>query len=120
VGNRIVLLGLGVGAFIVTLAFSSWHEGLWRFERASVTHAAPIPSAAPMTSRTAETALAPTAISLRAAAAVSPPPAVTSPEPVQSEPQSEPRGEPDSASEVDDRAIIERGERGAARGARSR
>jgi hypothetical protein len=40
--KRLILIGgLAVGAFLVTLAFSSWHEGLWQ----SATQ--PSPAAAP-------------------------------------------------------------------------
>lgn len=39
--RRILLCGLSVGAFILTLAFSSWHDGLWRLSAAPATSDAP-------------------------------------------------------------------------------
>jgi hypothetical protein len=41
VKSRILLWGLTAAVFILTLAFSSWHEGLWRSDAARATRAAP-------------------------------------------------------------------------------
>src|SRR5580658_9172504 len=41
VKSRILLWALTAGVFILTLAFSSWHEGLWRSDAARATRAAP-------------------------------------------------------------------------------
>lgn len=39
--NRLLLGALAIGAFFVTLAFSSWHEGFWHSAAAPLTTAAP-------------------------------------------------------------------------------
>jgi hypothetical protein len=82
VERRILLCGLAVGAFFVlTFAFSSWHEGLWRSDAAPSTRAVAQPREA-MARTTDEAA--------PAAAAMNPSPAIAPPEPVQSEPYSTP------------------------------
>jgi hypothetical protein len=81
VARRILLCGLVVGAFVLTLAFSSRHDDLWRSD-AAPTRAAAQPREA-MATPTGEAAPA-------AAAAMNPPPAIAPPEPVQSEPYSTP------------------------------
>jgi hypothetical protein len=108
VEQRILLCGLMVGAFILTLTLSSWHDGLWRSDAAPVTRAAPNPH---------EDGLVPRgAVAAPAAAAMNPPRAIAPPEPAQSEPQSEPSSAPD----VDDGERLARRDRGAERGSRSR
>jgi hypothetical protein len=109
VKSRILLWALTAGVFILTLAFSSWHEGLWRSDAARATRAAPqrpedsfVPTGA-----VAEVMTTPTAAAAPAAAP-SPPPAIAPPEPVQSEPN------PDV-----DGATLARRDRGAEHGSRS-
>jgi len=125
VERRILLCTLGVGAFIVTLAFSSWHDGLWHPDApatpAALQHhqdslVATGTVAAQPFAPSSEAVTTPIAAALPAAAAMSPPPAPAAPEPVQSEPQSE----PDSNPEVDDNAVRARRDRGAEHGSRSR
>ena len=113
VRSRILLWGLTAGVFILTLAFSSWHEGLWRSDAARAIRAAPqhhkdslVPTGA-----VAEVMTTPTAAPApadAAAAAPNPPPAIAPPEPVQSEPN------PDV-----DGATLARRDRGAEQGSRS-
>ena len=80
--RRILLCGLVVGAFVLTLAFSSRHADLWRSEAVPSTRAAAQPHEA-IATPTGEAARA-------AAAAINPPPAIAPPEPPQSEPYSTP------------------------------
>jgi hypothetical protein len=109
VKSRILLGGLTAGVFTLMLAFSSWHEGLWRSDAAPTTRAAPqhhkdsfVPTGA-----VAEAMTTPTAAAVPAGAP-SPPPAIAPPEPVQSEP------DPDV-----DGATLARRDRGAEHGSRS-
>ena len=104
-------MGPEAGLFTLTLAFSSWHEGLWRSDAARAIRAAPqhhkdslVPTGA-----VAEVMTTPTAAPAPAdAAAPNPPPAIAPPEPVQSEPN------PDL-----DAAMLVRRDRGAEHGSRS-
>jgi hypothetical protein len=114
-----LLCGLMVGAFILTLAFSSWHHGLWRADAAPVMRTAqerykdslaPIGAVAPHPSGS------PTAAAAPAAAAMNPPPAIAPSAPAHSEPESEPNSAPD----VDNGARLARRERGTEHGSRSR
>jgi|HubBroStandDraft_1064217.scaffolds.fasta_scaffold00036_86 hypothetical protein len=113
VKSRILLCGLVVGTFILTLAFSSWHDGLWRSGAAPVTRAAPPTGAvaSPPFGPTSEAMTTPTAAATPATAAMNPPPAITTPESVQSEPYSTP--------DVDNAAMPARRDRGAEHGSRS-
>jgi hypothetical protein len=81
VDRRILLCVLAVGAFVLTLAFSSRHGGLWRSDAAPSTRAAVQPHDAVVT---------PTGEAAPAAAATNPPPVIAPPEPAQSEPYSTP------------------------------
>lgn len=45
--RRLILCGLGLAAFVVTLAFSSWGENLWRSEAPAAAQALPGPGYAP-------------------------------------------------------------------------
>jgi hypothetical protein len=81
VERRILLCGLVVGAFVLTFAFFSRHEGLWGSDAAPSARAAAQPREAVARS-TGEAA--------PAAAAMNPPPVIAPPEPVQSEPYSTP------------------------------
>jgi hypothetical protein len=106
--RRILFSVLVAGTFVLTLAFSSWHEGLWRSDAAPVTHAvASHPSGSPKPAAMPAAMAAP-------AAATNPPPAVAPSDPAQSEPQS------DSAPDVDSGERLARRERGGGRGSRSR
>jgi len=102
VERRILLCGLVVGAFVLTFAFSSRHDDLWRSD------------AAPSTRAAAEVheALAPPTGEAAPAAAMKPPRAIAPTEPVQSEPSSTP--------DVDNGERLARRDRAAERGARSR
>src|SRR5579863_9808975 len=111
VERRILLYGLTLGAFVLTLAFSSWHDGLWRSPAAPVAGAAPQPHKDSLV----PTGARPTAGAAPAAAAMNPAPAIAPPEPVQSEAQNELSSTPD----VEDGAMRARRDRGAGRGARS-
>jgi hypothetical protein len=100
------------GAFILTLAFSSWHEGLWRSDAAPVTRAAPQPH---------EDRLAPTvAVGSRpsgpSAPAMATPTAAAAPAAAAMEPA---QSEPDSTSDVDHGEMRARSDRSAERGART-
>jgi hypothetical protein len=87
VKSRILLCAVAVGAFVLTLAFSSRHDGLWRSDAAPSTRAAAQPL---------ESMVTPTGEAAPAAAATNPPPAIAPPaiappaiappEPVQNEP----------------------------------
>lgn len=90
-GTRILLCGLAAGAFIVTLAFTSRHEGLWR------TAAAPVhvPRAQP---RQDAKRLVPGSA---AAAETNSPPPVAAPEPMESAPQSGPYSRADADLEAE-------------------
>jgi hypothetical protein len=116
VESRTLLWGLGVGTFILTFAFSSWHDGLWRSDAAPVMRAAPTGavSSHPLGPRSAAKT-PPIAAVAPAFAAMIPPPANAPPGLVQSEPQSEPYSTPG----VDDEAMRDRSDRGAERGPRS-
>jgi hypothetical protein len=102
VDRRILLCGLLVGAFVLTLALYLRRDGLRRPAAAPSTRAAAQPHEA-MATPTGEAA---------PAAAMNPPPAVAPPEPVQSDPYSTP--------DVEDGARLARRDRGAERGSRSR
>jgi hypothetical protein len=93
---RILLCGLGT--FILTLAFSFWHD--WRHDAAPVTRAAPQPH---------KDSLVPAGAV--ASNPLGPPPAIAPPEAVQSDPYSTP--------DVDDGTTLARRDRGAERGSRS-
>jgi hypothetical protein len=110
--RRIILCGLVVATFVLTLAFSSWHEDLWRSDPAPATRAvASHPSGSP------ESAAVPAVMAAPAATEMNPSPAVAAaPEPAQSEPQSE----PDSTANGDSGERLARRERGSGRGSRSR
>ena len=81
VENRILLWGLTVRAFVLTLALASRHGGLWRSDAASSTSAAVQPP---------ESKGTPTDEAAPAAATVDPAPAVTPSPPERSEPQASP------------------------------
>ena len=115
--RRTLLCGLMAGTFILTFAFLSWHDR--RHDAAPVTRVAPQPHINSLVSKGATVtnsrgpssqAMAPT---IAAAPAVT---AMTPPEPVQGEPQGNPHATPD----VDDGAMLVRGDRGAEHGSRSR
>jgi hypothetical protein len=111
VKRQILLGGLAVGAFIVTLAFSSWHVGLWHSAAEPPTSAAPQPdkdslvptgpvasspsdpSSEAMTS-TPPSAAAPTAV------AINPPATIAPTEASQGEPQYEQTANPGVDSEA--------------------
>jgi hypothetical protein len=82
VERRILLCGLVVGAFVLTLALSSRHDDLWRFDAAPSTGA----PAQPHELRARPTREAAPA----AASAMNSAPAIAIPEPVLSEPSSTP------------------------------
>ena len=94
--NRRILLGaLAVGAFVVTLAFSSWHQGLWPFAAEPASVAAPHASqlgalsgtaASPRANALPETTTSTPNAPAAAPAAVIPPPAI--------EPTEVPQGQP--------------------------
>ena len=105
--RRILLSVLVAGTFVLTLAFSSWHEGLWRSDAAPAARAA---LSHPPGS------LQPAATPEPADAAVTPPPALAPPQPAQTAPQSE----PDSTPDVDTGERLARRERGSGRGSRQR
>ena len=111
-GRPILLCGLIVAAFILTLAFSSWHDGLWRSDAAPVTRAVP---------QLHEDRLVPTvAVGSRpfgpSAAAMATPTAAAAPAAAAMEPaQSEPYSTPD----VDNGDTRARSDRSAERGART-
>ncbi len=108
--KRIFLIcGLTVAAFILSLAFLAWREGLWTDYPTPVTHAPPIAAPIADTAPTAAAALAP--------AAMNPPAVVTSPPPAQSEPPKESESPP---AVDDDEATPARRERGTGRDSRSR
>jgi hypothetical protein len=111
------LLLCGVAAFILTLAFSFWHDG--RHDAARSARVAPQPD---MDSRASTGALAanpfsseamtpPIAAAAPAAPAMNPPPADAPPEPVQSNPP--------ASSDVDARTTLVWRDRGAEHGSRS-
>jgi hypothetical protein len=110
VARRLLLCGLA--AFILTLAFSLWHDG--RFDVAPAAAVAPQPGkgslastgAVPLNPSSSGVLTTPTAAAVPAATAVTQPSVIV--EPVQSDP-------PD----VDDDATPARGDRGAERGSRS-
>jgi hypothetical protein len=112
--RRILLCGLMAGTFILTFAFSSWRDGLWRHDAAPATRVAPQPHMISLVSKGAPASdpLGTTMTTPTVAVA----PAVTPPEPVQNKPQSEPYPTPDA----DNEATLARGDRGAEHGARSR
>jgi hypothetical protein len=101
--KRQILLGaLAVGAFIVTLAFSSWNEGLWHSAAEPPASTAPQPKrdsvvptglVASSASETPPSAAAP-------AAAMVPPPPTPPPEASQVEPQYEQYANPGVDSEA--------------------
>jgi len=106
------LLLCGLAAFILTLAFSLWHDG--GFDLAPVAHVAPRPAKGSVTSTgavpsnpfssgvlTTRTAAVPAAIAM-----TQPPPVIAPSEPVQSD-------------SVDNDAALVRGDRGDERGSRS-
>lgn len=107
--RRILLCSLV--ASVLTLAFVFWYDGL-RYDAVPATRAAPQPNKGSLvpTSAAASNPFAPTGAAAPPATAIAPP------EPVQSEPQTEPYSTPD----VDEGARLARGNRGAARGPRSR
>src|ERR1700722_16127812 len=107
VDRRIILCGVGVGAFVLTLAFYSWQDGLWRSDAAPTASIAAQPRQA--------TAM-PTAEAAPAAAAMNPPPAIAPQEPVQSAPYS--TLDVDNG-EREDREMLARRDRGTERGSRS-
>jgi hypothetical protein len=119
VESRILLCGVMVGAFVLTLAFLFWQDGLWRYGAAPAARAAPHPhnslvSKGAVASNplvpSSEAVTTPSAAAALAAAAIAPP------EPAQSEPQSEPYSSPDA----DNGAMPAPRDRGAERGSRSR
>jgi hypothetical protein len=91
VGRRILLCGLVVGAFVLTLAFSSRHDHLWRSDAALTARATVLPDTTPPPDAAAATHEAmptPTDEVAPVAAATNPASAVAAPEPVRSEPDS--------------------------------
>lgn len=123
VDRRLLLCGLTAGAFVLTLAFSYWHEGLWRSGAAPVTRVAPqhhedrVVPMSPVISNPFPPSHepAPTAAASATAAEMNQPPAAVPPESVQGESQSEPDSSPDADNGV---MLARRGER-AERGSRS-
>jgi hypothetical protein len=119
VARRILLCGLMVGAFVLTLAFSSRQAGLWPSDEAPVTPAAPQLKEARLAttdavvshpfSSSSEAMARPTAAVTPPAATMNIPPASAPPEPVQSEP----------TPAVDNGEMPPRRERGAEHGSRS-
>lgn len=103
VENRKLLWGLGVGAFILTLALSSRHAGLWRSPPTGVA------AVRPLRSQTTLSAASPPAT-----AAVRPSFAIAAPEAVQRLSRSEPYSTPDADNEV----VGERRDRGIEHGSR--
>jgi hypothetical protein len=108
VDSRILLCSVAVGAFILTLTFSSGHDGLWRHDAAPVARVAPElrsslaskkgAAASNPFGASSQAATLPTAAAAPAAAIAA---AIASAEPVQSEPH--------SAPDVDDGAMPARG-----------
>jgi hypothetical protein len=91
VQRPILLCGLAVGAFVLTFAFSSRHDGSRRFDAAPSTPAAAQPPGAVTT---------PTDMVAPAAAALNPNPAIAPPVPEQSEPyEAPPRRDRDRTGE---------------------
>jgi hypothetical protein len=108
--RRILLYGLTAGAFALTLAFSSWHDAVWRSEAAPVPRAAPQPhqdSLVP-TGGVASLPVAPTPEALATPTDAAAPA-------MQREPQSEPYSTPD----VDNGEMRARRDRAAEHGSRS-
>jgi hypothetical protein len=106
----------GLGAFILTFAFLSWRDGLWRYDAAPVTRAAPQPHTSSQGAVASTLFDAPPKAIAPAAAAAPAATAIAPPEPVQSDPQSEPYPTP----AVDNGAMLARRDRGAERDSRSR
>jgi hypothetical protein len=96
VKSRILLCGVAVGAFVLTLAFSSRRDGLWRSDAA--------PSTPPATAQSYETMATSTGEAAPAAAAMNPPPAIAPPEPVQNEPYPTPDADNGERPDPRDRA----------------
>ena len=97
VKTRIVLGALAVGTFVATLAFSSWHEGLWHSAGEPPMSAVAQPDKGIAVPRVAASPAAdasavaltstPPVAAAAAAAAMNPPPTVASPETSSGEPQ---------------------------------
>src|SRR5580692_10164952 len=106
VKRRILLGALALGAFIVTLAFSSWHEGLWHTTAELPTSAAPQPNNTGVvpTRPVASSASDPSSEAMTStppgAAALNPPPAVAPAEASPGEPQYEQNANPGVDSEA--------------------
>jgi hypothetical protein len=109
--RRLLFCGVAVGAFILTLALSFWHDGLRRNDAAPATRAVPPPPPLPAPPDAPAAGGAQAAGSASPAAAMNPPSVTPAPEPVQREPQSE----PDSSSDADNGAMLARRERGTER-----
>ena len=108
VKRPIFLGGLAVGAFIVTLAFSSWHEGLWHAAAEPPTGAVPQPNrdvvasgpAAPPAGQSSEAASPTPPGAVAPATAVNPPAAIAPLEAPQGDPQYEQSPNPGVDSEA--------------------
>ena len=92
--GRILLCGVTVGTFILTLAFLAWRDGLWRREAAPAIPAAPQAHVSFVPKDAASNPLGPSSEAVTARAAASAPAAtaapaagaIASPDPAQSEP----------------------------------
>jgi len=111
VKNRILLGALAIGAFLVTLAFSTWHEGFWHPAPEPLSTAAPqlsagrvmptrpVAASAPNQASDATAATAPS-MTAPVATAVNTPAAIAPLEAPQGEPQYEQIANPGIDSEA--------------------
>jgi hypothetical protein len=110
VNRRILLSGIVVGAFVVTLALTSWHNGLWQSaaeappsvaSQPAKNTLAPMPAvAAPASGQASATMAPPPSEAAPAAPAMNSPAAVASPEASQGEPLYEQNANPGVDSEA--------------------
>jgi hypothetical protein len=122
--QRFLMWGLASIAFVVTLAFSSWHEGLWPYDEAPgrSTHAASLASADPVplpAQPFAPEHSAPPAATPIVVAATPPQPQATQ-QPETPPPEEAPPPMPTAEQEVDTAEFLEHRDRAAQHSARSR